>query len=106
MRELQKREIEIEEKAAEYAQSQGMLLKKCSIPGERNWPDRQGFCPDAHVFFIEFKRPGEEPRKAQLQNHRMLERLSFRVYVCDNLKHAKQIIDKEMKIAKSNLRTA
>lgn len=99
MRELKKREIEIEEAAQGYAQSQGILLEKCVIPGKRNWPDRQGLCPGGHVFYIEFKRPGEEPRKAQLQNHRLLRRLGFSVYVCDNLDHAKQIIDGEIKIA-------
>lgn len=106
MKKLQEREIEIELKAVDYAQSKSILLKKCSIPGERNWPDRIGLCQNNHTFFIEFKRPGEEARKSQLQNHRMLKRLGYQVYICDNIETAKEIIDKESQIACSKISTS
>ena len=99
MKPFEKKEIEFEVAAADYAQALGGLLKKCVVPGERDWPDRIGLFPNAHTFYIEFKRPKEEPRRGQLANHKMLRRLGYSVYVCKSLDEAKQIIDKEMEIA-------
>lgn len=99
MRKLKEKEIEFEQKSADYAQSLGGLLEKCVIPGKAGYPDRMGFFPNGHVFFIEFKRKGELPRKLQVKRHKLLRSLGFTVYVCDNLKDAKQIIDNEMEIA-------
>lgn len=101
MKKLQELEIEFESKAADYAQSKGGLLKKCVIPGERDYPDRQGYFPNGHVFFIEFKRPGEKPRRGQLFIHNLLRKLGFAVHVCKSYDSAKIIIDKEMQIAKA-----
>lgn len=99
MKELPKLEIEIELAAVKYARKHGALLTKCVVPGERDWPDRIGLFPNGHVFYIEFKRPGEEPRRGQLSNHKMLRRLGFSVYVCDNKAHAEEIINNELEIA-------
>lgn len=103
MKKFEKKECEYEQSAADYAQSLGGLLKKCVIPGERDWPDRIGLFPNAHVFYIEFKRPGHEPRRGQLANHRMLRRLGFLVYVAESLAEAKIIIDKHMACAEDGL---
>ncbi len=101
MKAFEEKECEFEQKAADYAQKLGGLLNKCVVPGIRDYPDRIGLFPNQHTFFIEFKRPGYEPRRGQLANHRMLKRLGFTVYVCDNLIDAKAIIDKEMEIARA-----
>ena len=54
--------------------------------GFNSWPDRQCFKPKVRrTLFIEFKRLGEKPTKAQREVHRMLRRMGQRVVVCDNL---------------------
>ena len=100
MKAFDEKECEFEQKAADYAQKLGGLLNKCVVPGQRDWADRIALFPNGHVFFIEFKRPGYEPRRGQLANHRMVKRLGFSVYVCSSLTDAKNIIDKEMEIAR------
>lgn len=89
-------EIDIEIKFTEYAAEHGCLSLKMQIPGWRNWPDRQILCKNGHVFFIEFKLPGEEPRKGQIYRHKKLREMGFSVYVCDNLADAKRILRDEL----------
>lgn len=91
-------EKDIENPFVTYAQQEcGMLSLKMSIPGRRNYPDQQIFLGNGYSFFIEFKRPGEEPRRGQLSRHKKLRIRGYKVYVCDNLDRAKKILHMEMK---------
>lgn len=86
-------ESSIEEAATEYARKNGLLVLKFTPMGQRGWPDRVFIAGDGTHFYIEFKRPGQKPRK--LQEHRMqqLELQGCLVYWADNLQQAKDIIN-------------
>ena len=92
-------ETNIEKDYVHYAATRGVLALKLSIPGRRNYPDRLNLCGNGYVFFIEFKRKGEEPRPAQLSNHRKLRARGYNVYVCDTLEQAKKVLDGELLLA-------
>ena len=51
------------------------------------------------VMFVEFKRPGETPRKIQLFWHALLRKHFFDVYVIDNVERFKEIINEFTKHA-------
>ncbi len=63
------------------------------------WPDRIVTVKNGYCFYIEFKRPNELPRKLQLHIHSMIRLMGFHVYVCDNIKDAKMILDYEIHVA-------
>lgn len=57
---------------------------------ERNWPDDVIFFPGGHCFFIEFKAPGKDQRRAQKSASMQLKKQGHIVHTFDNLEHAKQ----------------
>lgn len=59
---------------------------------KRGWPDRLILGPGPTVFFIEFKLPGEEPRRMQVYVFGMLRKLGFKVYVCESTEEAESIV--------------
>jgi hypothetical protein len=65
---------------------------KLSAIGRRGWPDRVFFWEGGNVLFVEFKRPGEEPRKMQLYVHRILRKMGFEVQVHDDVDTAVEFI--------------
>lgn len=65
---------------------------KFSPDGTRGLPDRIILGPNATIFFIEFKRPGEKPTRLQDYIHTLLRNLGFDVYVCDEVDEAKKIL--------------
>lgn len=65
---------------------------KFSPDGTNGLPDRIILGPNAVIFFIEFKRPGEKPTRLQAYIHKLLRDLGFDVYVCDNVAEAKKIL--------------
>jgi len=65
---------------------------KLSAIGRRGWPDRLFLWEGANVLFVEFKRPGEEPRKMQLYVHRILRKMGFEVQVHDDIDTAVEFI--------------
>jgi hypothetical protein len=65
---------------------------KLTILGNRGWPDRILLWKNKGVMFVEFKRPGEEPRKLQLYVHELLTSLGFEVQVHDNVDVAVEAI--------------
>lgn len=90
-------EKDIEKAFVRHAQEDcGVLSLKMSIPGRRNYPDQQIFLGEGYSFFIEFKRLGEKPNRGQLSRHKKLRARGYRVYVCDNLESAKEILFLEM----------
>ncbi|PHS61249.1 MAG: hypothetical protein COB09_18440 [Thalassobium sp.] len=66
------------------------------IANSRNgFPDRTCFGKGGHIFFVELKRPKEDPRPNQYYWHRLLKRMGFRCYVCKTTDEAKKIFKLE-----------
>lgn len=57
---------------------------KLNLQGRRGWPDRLILWEGGNFLFIEFKRPGEAPRKLQLYIHQLLRDIGFEVQVHDD----------------------
>lgn len=57
--------------------------------GYMSWPDRKFFPPrrrkTGRSFFVEFKRPGEEPTEAQWEKIKELRERGEAVYVLNNV---------------------
>lgn len=100
IRKKKKLEKSLEKLASEYATSLGMLVRKYQIPNRRFGLDRI-FMLHNMVFFIEFKKPNKKRKKKLVadpgQERELSILLGFNIpgYVCDNLDHAKAIIDFE-----------
>ena len=69
---------------------------KLTIAGNRGWPDRLLLWPNRGVMFIEFKRPGQKPRKLQEFVHAAIRRLGFVVEVHDNVGRAMAAIEAQV----------
>jgi hypothetical protein len=68
-------------------ESCGALPIKLSMQGRlgtAGYPDRMFLLPGGRVFFIEMKRPGGKCTPLQIARQQELQRLGFRVYVCDD----------------------
>jgi hypothetical protein len=63
-------------------------ILKLNLHGRRGWPDRLIMWEGQHLVFIEFKRPGEEPRPLQAYVHNIIIRLGFKVLTYDNSEEA------------------
>jgi hypothetical protein len=87
-------EADEEGKFVRQARQLGCLAIKFKDPSRRNAPDRQIMCPGSIIFYIEFKRVGENPRPGQLAYHNMLRRLGFSVWVCYSADEALQILNR------------
>lgn len=57
-------EKDIEGTVVKWAKENGFLALKVNFV-ENGYPDRMFISPHGHVLFIEFKRPGQEPRPLQ-----------------------------------------
>lgn len=66
------------------AQGVEILYLKLSILGEKGYPDRMILWPDNNIIFVEWKQPGEFPRKLQLARHETLRAMGFDVRVYDD----------------------
>jgi hypothetical protein len=86
----------IEHKCCAYVEKeyQGIALK-LHVKG---WPDRLILIPRGIIFFVEFKAPGERPRKLQKYIHALIASLGFNVYVVDDIEEFKRIVDREHEI--------
>jgi len=60
----------------------------------RHWPDRLILKNGGKVFFIEFKRPGEEPRTGQKIIAQLINRMGFEYYVCTSSEEAIRLYEK------------
>lgn len=85
-----------EKQFVDEAFRRGILALKMEIPSWRNWPDRQVLLGHGYVFFIEFKREGEEPRPGQVYRHKDLRAKGYAVYVCDTLADALEALEIEL----------
>lgn len=86
-------EKDIENPVCKYAGRCGWRAMKFTSPNYRSVPDRIFFKHPNRVFFIEFKRPGEEPTPKQWAEITRLKDEGFEVFVCDDIDFGKTIID-------------
>lgn len=76
-------EKSLEQKCVGYADGFGFVSIKLDN-AKRGWPDRLFLGPDSRMILVEFKRPGERPRKKQAAFFAALKLLGFQVEVIDN----------------------
>lgn len=81
-------ETDIEEWVVKEAEALGIPSLKLNLKGNRGWPDRIFLIAGGRPLFIEFKRPGEEPRKLQQQRHRILRKLGYEIQVHEDRQEA------------------
>jgi len=74
-------ENSIEQRVIEWARDNDVLHLKLNTLGRTGWPDRLFITPDGGIIWVEFKRPGEEPRGLQDYVHRQLLKHKQIVYV-------------------------
>lgn len=82
----------IEDKTTKYAESLGWLSYKFSAPSRRGVPDRL-FIKLGTTIFIEFKKPGEKPRKLQEAIIRKIREQGVPVYVVDSIERGEEIFN-------------
>lgn len=84
----------------EWAMAEGHNLAYVKFEGAKGWPDRivTWGLPDgpAHLIWIEWKRPGEQPRPLQKHIHKMLRGMGHDVRVYDDLYLALDAIKAEV----------
>jgi hypothetical protein len=73
-------ESDIEQAVCNWADRHCILHRKMNGVGSRHWPDRMFMLPGGRPLFIEFKREGEQPRKAQWYVIRMLQGKGYDVF--------------------------
>jgi hypothetical protein len=88
-------EADIERKFYDHVKSTGGVAIKVNPNWYRNYPDRLVIRPGGSSFFLEFKRPGEKPRKGQALVARYLKRRNILVYWTDSLEVAIAIYEDE-----------
>jgi hypothetical protein len=86
-------EKEIEKKICDYAKSKGCYVRKFVSPNNRSVPDRLIIAPGGAVGFLEVKRGGCKPTKAQEHEMELLTKIGANVGWCDNVHDGKQFID-------------
>ena len=86
-------EKDLEKKFCETAKALGMYPIKMSDLSRKGAPDRMVLCSMGQVFFVEFKREGEEPTKLQSTYHEFLRDMGFNVYICDCFQEIHDILD-------------
>ena len=86
-------EKEIEKKICDYAKSKGCYVRKFVSPNNRSVPDRIIIAPGGVVGFLELKRGGQKPTKAQEVEIETLKKIGAEVDWCDNVIDGKLFVD-------------
>jgi len=86
-------EKDIERRVCDYAKSKGCYVRKFTSPNNRSVPDRLFVSPGGSVGFLELKRQGQKPTKAQLHEIALLQSVRANVSWCDNVADGKRFID-------------
>lgn len=84
-------ESAVESKVSDFARENGCLVVKLNLIGQIGWPDRM-LLKHGKVLFIEFKRQGSSPRRAQLEIHRRIEAQGFPVVVIDDVQAGREAV--------------
>lgn len=77
---MARRERDLEAECCKLAESCDLEHIKLDL-AKRGWPDRLYFLPDGKTLLVEFKMPGEKPRKKQKAVHGRLNKLGHTVHV-------------------------
>lgn len=86
------REVAVEGPVVSKAERAGYYVRKVRWEGRRHAPDRLFARKDRGQVYIEFKRPGERPRRGQEIEHRRMRAAGIEVHVCDNISDALAIL--------------
>lgn len=89
-------EKDIEKAVCDYARKNGVLSYKFTSPARRSVPDRLFICPSGRMFFIEFKREGEQPTAAQAVEIAKIRKQGVPVYVIDNVPSGRNAVNTEL----------
>ncbi len=87
------REKVIEQKLVKAVRRKGGLALKFVSPGFDGMPDRIILLPEGKMAFVEVKANGKKPRNLQISRHRILRKRGFQVFILDDEKQIKKIID-------------
>lgn len=87
-----KPEKKIEDDFVLFARTLGVKAIKFIDPSNTGAPDRMVLMPGGQVLFIEFKAPGEGPDPKQVQYHKELRDLGFKVFVADSFVYATEVL--------------
>ncbi|MNK37360.1 VRR-NUC domain protein [compost metagenome] len=77
-------EASIEAIVIAFAEERGWFYRKVAWLGRRGAPDRL-FARDGRIVFVEFKRPGEEPRLLQKREIARMRAAGIEVHVIDDV---------------------
>ena len=87
------REQRIERQLVQQVSKLGGLALKFVSPGMAGVPDRLLLFPGGRAVFVETKAPGKKPRPLQVHRHEQLRALGFRVFVIDEMKQIREVLD-------------
>ena len=87
-----KLESAIERRLVEEVKALGGLCEKWTS-GTLGWPDRIVVLFDGKIGFVELKAKGKKPRAMQRYRHKQLKERGFKVYVIDDVKSIKGVLD-------------
>ncbi len=82
------RESGIELPVVKRAKAAGSFVRKVQWAGQIAAPDRVFAHPERGTVWIEFKAPGERPRRSQLLEHERMRAAGMEVHVCDSVDYA------------------
>ena len=85
-------EADIEQAAVDWATARGWESIKFTPRGNRGWPDRIFISLCGLHVWIEFKKPGETPRKLQAYRIKQLRKRAVNAHWTDSLNEAKEIL--------------
>lgn len=86
------REAGIENPVVARAEAAGYFVRKASWLGRAGAPDRVFAREDRGTVWIEFKAPGEKPRRNQAEEHKRMKAAGMEVHVCDNIDAALKVL--------------
>lgn len=87
------KECTVEEHWCRVAAQLGIAQVPLKTRGTNHWPDRLFFKRGGKPLLVEFKRPGEEPRKAQHFIHTTLRAAGYEVQVHDTKEAARPTLE-------------
>ena len=97
------RESGAENKTCLWCDARGIVHFKLTPKGQAGWNDRMFLLP-LRPLLIEFKSPGEPPRKLQVYRHEILIGLSYDVQVHEEEDDAVWAIQEAIKVRERELR--
>lgn len=85
-------ESAVENPVVKRAERAGYFVRKVQWVGRIGAPDRVFARKDRGQVYIEFKKPGGEPRRSQREEHRRMREAGFEVHVVDNVRDGLRIL--------------